>query len=151
MEQRQDRNLLEYRDGVSGRVSQDYLAPSSWEDLDEQERKRPWRKVALAVFLCVAGAGLLSAGVGVWYTRPKDGTGAPWQDGSCRITSSSGSSASRASWRVSPAATRACAAAATALLVLGCVCFLPGFYHTRIAYLAWKGVRGYSLDSIPDF
>jgi hypothetical protein len=42
-------------------------------------------------------------------------------------------------------------AAATALLVLGSVCFLPGFYHTRIAYLAWKGVQGYTLDSIPDF
>jgi hypothetical protein len=41
-------------------------------------------------------------------------------------------------------------AAATALLVLGSICFIPGFYHVRIAYLAWKGVEGYSLDSIPD-
>jgi lipopolysaccharide export LptBFGC system permease protein LptF len=40
--------------------------------------------------------------------------------------------------------------AATALLVLGSICFIPGFYHVRIAYLAWKGVEGYSLESIPD-
>jgi hypothetical protein len=36
------------------------------------------------------------------------------------------------------------------MLVLGSICFLPGFYHTRIAYLAWKGVAGYSLSDIPD-
>jgi hypothetical protein len=41
-------------------------------------------------------------------------------------------------------------AAATPLLVLGSICFIPGFYHVRIAYLAWKGVQGYSLDAIPD-
>jgi hypothetical protein len=40
--------------------------------------------------------------------------------------------------------------AAIALLVLGSICFLPGFYHTGIAYLAWKGVPGYSLNDIPD-
>ncbi|KAF8065713.1 TMEM230 [Scenedesmus sp. PABB004] len=40
--------------------------------------------------------------------------------------------------------------AATALLVLGSICFVPGAYHTRIAVLAWKGVPGYSLDAIPD-
>ena len=43
------------------------------------------------------------------------------------------------------------ARAATALLVLGSICFLPGAYHTRVAYLAWRGVEGYSLNSIPDF
>jgi hypothetical protein len=37
-----------------------------------------------------------------------------------------------------------------ALLVLGSICFLPGFYHTRIAFLAWRGVPGFSLDDIPD-
>ncbi len=41
-------------------------------------------------------------------------------------------------------------AAATALLVLGSICFLPGAHHTRLAYLAWRGVEGYSLNSIPD-
>ena len=37
-----------------------------------------------------------------------------------------------------------------ALLTLGSITFLPGFYHTRIAYFAWKGYEGYSLDDIPD-
>lgn len=29
--------------------------------------------------------------------------------------------------------------------------FIPGFYHVRIAYYAWKGYRGYSFEDIPDF
>jgi hypothetical protein len=37
-----------------------------------------------------------------------------------------------------------------ALLTLGSITFLPGFYHTRIAYYAYKGYEGYSLDDIPD-
>lgn len=37
------------------------------------------------------------------------------------------------------------------LMVLGCLAFLPGFYHTRIAYKAWKGHAGFSLQQIPDF
>jgi hypothetical protein len=37
-----------------------------------------------------------------------------------------------------------------ALLTLGSITFIPGFYHTRIAYYAWKGYEGYSLDDIPD-
>lgn len=41
--------------------------------------------------------------------------------------------------------------AAIALLVLGSVTFLPGFYHTRIAYMAWRGVAGYSFKDIPDW
>jgi hypothetical protein len=101
-----DRNLLDYRD---------YRASTSWKDLiDEENReKRPWKKVALAVFLCLAGAVMLTAGIVLWYEAPIDGL-------------------------------------AIALLVLGSICFLPGFYHTRIAYLAWKGVSGYSLNDIPD-
>eukprot|EP00775_Hariotina_reticulata_P002578 gene2578-2880_t len=100
-----DHNLLDYRE------------PSSWNDVmfDEQRSRKPWKKVFLAVFLCLAGSAMLTAGICLWYK----GTA---RDGS-----------------------------ATALLVLGSVCFLPGFYHTRIAYLAWKGVQGYTLDSIPDF
>lgn len=37
------------------------------------------------------------------------------------------------------------------LMVLGSLTFLPGFYHTRIAYKAWKGHAGFSLQQIPDF
>ncbi|GBG66476.1 hypothetical protein CBR_g61519 [Chara braunii] len=34
-------------------------------------------------------------------------------------------------------------------LVLGCLLFLPGFYETRIAYYAWRGMKGYSFSRIP--
>lgn len=37
------------------------------------------------------------------------------------------------------------------LMVLGSLVFLPGFYHTLIAYKAWRGQAGYSLNQIPDF
>jgi hypothetical protein len=37
------------------------------------------------------------------------------------------------------------------LIILGSITFLPGAYHTRLAYLAWRGYSGYSLDQIPDF
>lgn len=101
-----DRNLLDYRD---------YRASTSWSDLlDEEARQRkPWKKVALAVFLCLAGAVMLTTGICLWYKAPGEGID-------------------------------------IALLVLGSITFLPGFYHTRIAYLAWKGVSGYSLNDIPD-
>jgi len=36
-------------------------------------------------------------------------------------------------------------------LVLGLLTFIPGFYHSRIAYYAWRGYSGYSLRSIPTF
>ena len=39
---------------------------------------------------------------------------------------------------------------ARALLVLGAVTFIPGAWFSRIAYLAHKGVEGYSLRDIPD-
>lgn len=42
------------------------------------------------------------------------------------------------------------APAGIALFVLGSLTFLPGFYHTRIAYLAWRGVSGFSFKDIPD-
>lgn len=35
------------------------------------------------------------------------------------------------------------------LLFLGTVVFIPGAYHVRIAYCAWRGYRGYSYDDIP--
>ncbi|XP_028852765.1 transmembrane protein 230b [Denticeps clupeoides] len=37
------------------------------------------------------------------------------------------------------------------VLIIGILVFLPGFYHLRIAYYAFKGYRGYSYDDIPDF
>ncbi|XP_016413134.1 transmembrane protein 230-like [Sinocyclocheilus rhinocerous] len=37
------------------------------------------------------------------------------------------------------------------VLIIGILIFLPGFYHLRIAYYAFKGYRGYSYDDIPDF
>ena len=35
-----------------------------------------------------------------------------------------------------------------ALLVLGSLVFIPGFYFTRIAYKAYKGHRGYTWDDV---
>ncbi|VDK44074.1 unnamed protein product [Anisakis simplex] len=37
------------------------------------------------------------------------------------------------------------------ILVLGVIMFIPGAYHVRIAYHAFKGDRGFSFDDIPDF
>ncbi|XP_022133456.1 transmembrane protein 230 [Momordica charantia] len=37
------------------------------------------------------------------------------------------------------------------LLALGVLTFLPGFYETRIAYYAWRGVNGYRFAYIPDY
>ncbi|XP_042200515.1 transmembrane protein 230a [Callorhinchus milii] len=37
------------------------------------------------------------------------------------------------------------------VLIIGVLVFVPGFYHLRIAFYAFKGYRGYSYDDIPDF
>ncbi|CAN7990363.1 unnamed protein product [Ixodes hexagonus] len=37
------------------------------------------------------------------------------------------------------------------LLVLGSLMFIPGVYHVRIAYYAYKKYPGYTYDDIPDF
>eukprot|EP00112_Aurelia_sp_Birch-Aquarium-sp1_P006597 Seg1724.10 transcript_id=Seg1724.10/GoldUCD/mRNA.D3Y31 product="hypothetical protein" protein_id=Seg1724.10/GoldUCD/D3Y31 len=37
------------------------------------------------------------------------------------------------------------------MLILGSLLFIPGFYHVRIAYYAWRGYRGYSYEDIPAF
>ncbi|XP_002736410.1 transmembrane protein 230-like [Saccoglossus kowalevskii] len=37
------------------------------------------------------------------------------------------------------------------VLILGVLVFIPGFYHVRIAYYAYKGYRGYSYEDIPNF
>lgn len=37
------------------------------------------------------------------------------------------------------------------LLILGALMFIPGAYHVRIAFYAFRGYCGYSFDDIPDF
>ncbi|XP_037504620.1 transmembrane protein 230 [Rhipicephalus sanguineus] len=37
------------------------------------------------------------------------------------------------------------------VLVLGALMFIPGAYHVRIAYYAYKKYPGYTFDDIPDF
>ena len=42
-------------------------------------------------------------------------------------------------------------ASATPLIIIGAITFIPGFYHVRLAYYAWKGYHGYSFDDIPSY
>ncbi|KAF7268813.1 transmembrane protein 230 [Rhynchophorus ferrugineus] len=37
------------------------------------------------------------------------------------------------------------------MIILGIIMFIPGAYHVRIAYYAYKEVPGYSFDDIPEF
>lgn len=37
------------------------------------------------------------------------------------------------------------------MIILGVLMFIPGAYHVRIAYYAYKQVPGYSFDDIPEF
>lgn len=37
------------------------------------------------------------------------------------------------------------------MIMLGVLMFIPGAYHTRIAFYAYKKVPGYSFDDIPEF
>ena len=37
------------------------------------------------------------------------------------------------------------------VLIIGALMFIPGAYHVRIAYYAYKGYDGYSYDDIPEF
>ncbi|CAG4929328.1 unnamed protein product [Colias eurytheme] len=37
------------------------------------------------------------------------------------------------------------------IILLGCIMFLPGAYHMRIAYCAYKEYPGYSFSDIPEF
>lgn len=37
------------------------------------------------------------------------------------------------------------------LIILGAIMFIPGAYHIRIAYLAFRKKPGYSFDDIPEF
>jgi len=36
------------------------------------------------------------------------------------------------------------------LIFIGSLVFIPGFYHLRIAYWAWKGDKNFSFADIPD-
>lgn len=36
------------------------------------------------------------------------------------------------------------------LILIGTLVFLPGFYHVRVAYWAWKGDQNFSFGDIPD-
>ncbi|XP_002158372.3 transmembrane protein 230 isoform X1 [Hydra vulgaris] len=37
------------------------------------------------------------------------------------------------------------------VVTLGVLLFIPGFYHVRIAFYAWRGYKGFSYNDIPDF
>ena len=37
----------------------------------------------------------------------------------------------------------------TPMIIVGSICFLPGFYIVRIAYYSWKGDYGYTYHDIP--
>lgn len=37
------------------------------------------------------------------------------------------------------------------MIVLGAIMFLPGAYHLRIAFCAFRNIPGYSYDDIPEF
>ena len=37
------------------------------------------------------------------------------------------------------------------MIILGALTFIPGAYHTNIAYQTWRGTPGYSYADIPDF
>ena len=41
--------------------------------------------------------------------------------------------------------------AGVALIVIGCLCFIPGSYVSFILYKAFRGTPGYSVDGIPEF
>ena len=37
------------------------------------------------------------------------------------------------------------------LIILGALMFIPGAYHSYLAYYAFKGCDGYSFDDIPNY
>jgi hypothetical protein len=36
------------------------------------------------------------------------------------------------------------------LFTIGALLFIPGFYHVRIAYYAWRKCEGFSFEDIPN-
>ncbi|GFR75665.1 transmembrane protein 230-like [Elysia marginata] len=37
------------------------------------------------------------------------------------------------------------------VMILGAIMFIPGAYHIRIAYYAYKGYEGFNYEDIPEF
>ncbi|XP_070210375.1 transmembrane protein 230-like [Littorina saxatilis] len=37
------------------------------------------------------------------------------------------------------------------VLIIGALMFIPGAYHVRLAYYAFKGYQGFSYEDIPEF
>ena len=37
------------------------------------------------------------------------------------------------------------------LIIIGLIMFIPGAYHTRIAFHAYQGYEGFSFEDIPEF
>ncbi|ENN75318.1 transmembrane protein 230 [Dendroctonus ponderosae] len=37
------------------------------------------------------------------------------------------------------------------MIIIGIIMFIPGAYHVRIAYYAYKEIPGFSFDDIPEF
>ena len=37
------------------------------------------------------------------------------------------------------------------VMILGAIMFIPGAYHIRIAYYAYKGYEGFTYEDIPEF
>jgi len=36
------------------------------------------------------------------------------------------------------------------IFTIGAILFIPGFYHVRLAYYAWRKYEGFSFDDIPN-
>ena len=37
------------------------------------------------------------------------------------------------------------------LIIIGLIMFIPGAYHVRIAFNAYRGYSGFSFEDIPEF
>ncbi|XP_071476238.1 transmembrane protein 230-like [Diadema setosum] len=37
------------------------------------------------------------------------------------------------------------------IMILGVLLFIPGAYHVRLAFYAYRGYKGYSFEDIPDY
>jgi len=37
------------------------------------------------------------------------------------------------------------------VMIIGILCFIPGAYHVRLAYCAYRGYDGYYFEDIPNF
>lgn len=107
-------------------------------------------QVALAVGLLIVGTVLLFTGVGLYFSSNPQAHGqyvcAPF----ISVGPLQGNVLPSAGLQVTVTLPMHLPAG-TPLIIVGSLTFLPGFYYSRIAYLAWRGYRGYSLNLIPDF